>query len=170
MNKPMKNVSWRKYLLTLDIVNDITNSKKSYRHGVKWIPISRIAQQYYCEMKVELSYKYGDVETKDKKKGKEIHGQVLAMEKADPQTLVERISTKEIYSTSFPLIAEIEGIIILGIPDLIVFHKEKPVYLVELKTTKSHSFRIWSNEVVQVKIYALALEHIGFDCSNLILW
>lgn len=55
---------WKEYLLNLlSIVDRIKRRDIEYKHGLKIIPISRIAQQYYCELKVENTFKFGELET-----------------------------------------------------------------------------------------------------------
>ncbi len=56
-----------------------------------------------------------------------------------------------------------------GIPDVVLFVNSKPLFLIELKTTGGDVRKIWRDEIVQVKAYALSLDLMGFDCSKLSL-
>lgn len=48
-----------------------------------------------------------------------------------------------------------------------VFVSGKPVFLIELKTTRGNPSRLYRDEVVQAKTYGLLLNLMGFDCSKL---
>jgi len=158
---------WKRYLLNFDkIVQSVKDSNVTYRHGVKAIPISRIAQQYYCEYKVDLSYRFGDVSTPEKERGKLLHDIALHGEKIDMKDLVKEITNTEIIVSNFPIVTKIYGEYVCGVADAVVFAYGFPIYVVELKTSRKRR-RIFYNEVFQAELYALALQYIGFDCNYL---
>lgn len=50
------------------------------------------------------------------------------------------------------------GLRIVGMPDHIVWSEGKPLWLVELKTTRGNLGSLWPDQANQVRIYALLLE------------
>jgi hypothetical protein len=143
----------------------ITNVK--FRHGTHFIPASSIAEQYYCEQKVEMSYTVGDIETETKVEGRVIHDALLKMEKTTLENLIRSIQTKDFYIARFPIFARFSDVILAGVPDAIVFMKGVPVSIIELKTTSGNVSHLWRHEKVQVGVYGLILDQMGFDCSKL---
>lgn len=139
------------------------------RHGLTQVPISRIAKQYYCELKVDHEFTLGEMITPVTELGEELHQGLIenAMPKASPEQLVESIETAEAVVASFRLVAKVGGLPIVGFPDAIVFSKSKPLFVIELKTTQGDIRRVFRDQVVQAKLYGLALDHMSFDCSSL---
>ena len=66
---------------------------------------SLIAEQYYCEEKVELKLVRGDVSTPEMSEGERIHEEVLAMKPARLEELVAGIVSGRRYGCRFPLLA-----------------------------------------------------------------
>ena len=54
-------MSWEEKLRKLREI--VLFSSAKYRHGLPIVPVSSIAEQYYCEVKVDLKYKIGDNDT-----------------------------------------------------------------------------------------------------------
>jgi hypothetical protein len=46
---------------------------QTFRHGITMVPTSGIAQQFYCEQKVEMEYLHGEIETEAKTEGERLH-------------------------------------------------------------------------------------------------
>jgi len=128
---------------------------------------SLIAEQYYCEEKVELKLVRGDVSTPEMCEGERIHEEVLAMKPARLEELVAGIVSGRRYGCRFPLLAEVEGVPVAGVPDLLVFESGRPVEVIELKTTKRIPSYPWKANKVQALVYGLLLDLMGFDCSGL---
>jgi len=137
-----------------------------FRHNLPFIPVSSIAAQYYCELKVDHEYTHGEVPSEAKQEGSTLHDQLLEMESTTRENLIQQVKERPICIASFLIGAKINGLTIAGIPDAIVFVKGKPTILLELKTTK-RELRLWKDQEVQAKTYALLLERMGFDCSSL---
>lgn len=140
---------------------------QSFRHGISMVPASGIARQYYCEQKVEMEYLHGEIETEAKTEGDRLHEQLIQMTKTTRDDLIKNIKRRKILVASFPIFAKFSGLIIVGVPDAIVFLKSIPTYLIELKTTKGDASRLWKAQLLQAQIYGLILEEMGFDCSRL---
>ena len=140
---------------------------QSFRHGISMVPTSGIAGQYYCEQKVEMEYLHGEIETEAKTEGEILHKQMIQMTKTTLGNLIKNIKKRKILVASFPIFARFSGLVIAGVPDAVVFLKGTPMYLIELKTTKGDTSRLWKDQLVQVGTYGLILEEMGFDCSKL---
>jgi len=151
----------------LKIMEELASESERFRHGLSLIPASRIASQYYCEQKVEMEYTTGAIETEAKTRGEEIHESLLKMRKTTLKEIIDGIQKERVYVASFPIVAEFSNIMLAGIPDLIVFVKGQPAFIVELKTTEGDVSKLWRDQVVQAKVYGLILEEMGFDCSRL---
>jgi CRISPR/Cas system-associated exonuclease Cas4 (RecB family) len=131
------------------------------------VPASGIAEQYYCEQKVELEYIHGRVETESKREGQEFHEQLIKMRKAALKDIIEGIKHKKLFVASFPIVASFSLLVLVGIPDAVVFVRGVPALLIELKTTRGDTSCLWDDQLVQARTYGLILEEMGFDCSKL---
>jgi len=141
--------------------------KTDLRFGLSWVPISSLAEQFYCEAKVDFEYKFGRVPTPAKEEGTKLHDDIIEMEPTTPKDLVRSITRQPTCLCTFPVYARIEDIAILGIPDAVLFKRSRPSHLIELKTTSGDVGRLWRDQAVQVKAYGLALEFMGFKCESL---
>jgi len=171
IDEMLKNSVKRRLLDRNKIIEEILQRDVEYRHGVKAIKVSDIAQQYFCEAKVENKYIRGEIETEEKKEGKEIHELMLTAEEEELELekLAEEIATnpwKEV--VGLLLISKIDGCYVIGEPDLVVFSYGEPEFIIEIKTT-SRCLRIWNNEVVQARMYGLLLHSMRFDTKGLTL-
>ncbi|MEM3803777.1 MAG: PD-(D/E)XK nuclease family protein [Conexivisphaerales archaeon] len=88
------------------------------------------------------------------------------MEKISAEELVNRIKSGKLTIASFPLFAELAGMLVAGIPDAVVFMHSKPLLVIELKTTKHNVTRMWKDQKIQLLIYAALLERMGFDLNS----
>ncbi len=143
----------------------LLNKGVEVRHGKKNVAISEIAQQFFCEMKVHLKYTSGDVESDETKVGKEIHMELLKGQKMMLDETLSKIHAGEpLHVSNFPVIALVDGVVITGIVDAVLFRESRPEYIVELKTGRG--LKVFKDNFVQVRAYTLALERMGFDCSE----
>ena len=131
------------------------------------IGASDVADQFFCEKKVEMRYTYGKIETLEKIRGAQAHEKLLeGMAKIDLADLWKKIyAAKPLYVSEMFLLARYKEIILAGVPDAIVFNSGVPIVLFEYKFTRatqpSNSHRI------QVRTYGLLLQSMGFDTKKL---
>jgi hypothetical protein len=156
-----------KWINSLLHTEELLETGVKLRHGIHFIPASGIAEQYYCEQKVEMSYTVGDIVTEAKAEGKALHETLLQMGKTTRESLVRNIQMKGLYIVRFPILARFSGLILAGVPDAIVFVRGRPAFIIELKTTGGDVSRLWRDEKVQVRVYGLILDQMAFDCSRL---
>jgi len=83
--------------------NPIPKSSVKLRHNLDFVRISDIAEQYYCEQKVELSFKIGEIDTHRKQIGAQIHEELIPMEKAEREHVLREIESRPSYICSIPL-------------------------------------------------------------------
>lgn len=152
---------------SLNNYKELLKRDQSFRHGISMVPTSGIARQYYCEQKVEMEYLHGEIETEAKTEGEMLHERLVQMRKTSLNDLIKSIKKRKILIASFLILARFSNLIIAGVPDALVFLKGRPTYLIELKTTKGDTSRLWRDQLIQARVYGLILEEMGFDCSKL---
>lgn len=141
--------------------------EREFRNKVRAVSASAIGGQFFCEMKVELDHIHGEVQTEEKREGDVLHEELLAMKKATIEKIIEGIEKKKIYTASFPMVAKFGDVTLAGVPDAIVFMSGKPVYVIELKTTRGDTAIVYDGQKAQADIYGFLLDLAGLDCSNL---
>jgi predicted RecB family nuclease len=146
---------------------ELLQAGQSFRHGISIVPTSGIAEQFYCEQKVEMEYIHGEIETEAKTEGERLHEQLIQMTKTTRADLITSIKREKVLVASFPIYAKYAGLVIVGVPDAVVFLKGIPSHLIELKTTKGDTSVLWRDQLLQAQVYGLILDEMGFDCSKL---
>lgn len=141
--------------------------KGEFRNGARAVPASSIGVQYFCEVKLDQSYIHGEIETEEKAEGEVLHEELLAMEPTTRKTLLQDIEKRRLVVASFPLAAEAEGLVLVGVPDAVIFQKGKPTHVIELKTTRGDASILYDSQRAQTTIYGLLLDQVGFDCADL---
>jgi PD-(D/E)XK nuclease superfamily len=159
------STSWQDNLRSVD--RESLASKIPLRFGLPWVPVSSIAQQFYCEVKVDHEYRFGKIPTPEKEEGTMLHEEIITMKPTTPSDLVRSIEKEPICLCTFPVFGKVDDLPIFGIPDAVLFRKSVLSHLIELKTTNGDVSRLWRDQAVQVKAYALALDLMGFDCAKL---
>ena len=137
------------------------------RFNQTYVRASEIAEQYYCEKKVDLTRQYGRVETETKRQGSEGHESLQAesIEVERTEMLEEIFSGGSIIVQELPLLAEHRGVVLAGQPDAVIFKDGLPVALLEVKFSNSpFPYRSYH---VQARIYGKILDGAGFDTSDL---
>jgi PD-(D/E)XK nuclease superfamily len=138
-----------------------------FRHGSAFVAVSDIAEQFYCEYKVENEFAFGEVPTEAKETGTELHDELIPQVSITKEQFVKLVERKEPSFAVLRVWGNVGGLRIVGIPDHIVWAEGRPLWLVELKTTKGDPGSLWPDQESQIRIYGLLLELMGFDCSRL---
>jgi len=132
-----------------------------------FVTASQIAEQYFCEKKLEMVYERGEIETEPKRTGSEGHETLQA--ESIPSTWEEVfqkvMSGGAVVAQELPLIARHDGLVLAGRPDIVVFKDRQPLLILECKFTKSRTPQ--NSHHVQAGVYAKLLENMGFDSSQL---
>jgi CRISPR/Cas system-associated exonuclease Cas4 (RecB family) len=152
-----------------ELVEEVSGRKPDLRFECAFVRASDVAQQYFCEKKVEMQYIYGRVETEAKSLGIEAHENLLA----DTTEIEAAKLWQEIYGKApvtvheMPLMAKFKNIILVGVPDSVLYVNGFPTVLFEYKFSKRGT--IFDSYQVQAQTYGFLLRNAGFDVSRLFL-
>ena len=118
-------------------------------------------------MKIEFDEKYQPEISHEQSNGKTIHDLLVPMKEESTENIIKKIeSGKEVVvqlGTNFIY----KGVVIVGKHDGAYFQNGKPLYLFEIKSTRRNINNVYPSEKNQAYLYALALENMGFDTSQL---
>jgi CRISPR/Cas system-associated exonuclease Cas4 (RecB family) len=138
-----------------------------FKHGVSFVAVSSIAEQYYCEYKLENEFALGEIPTETKESGTTLHDELMPTERISREEFVKLVSKKEPTFAVLEVWGSVEGLKVVGVPDHIIWSEGKPIWVVELKTTRGDPNPLWEDQENQVRVYGLLLERMGFDCSKM---
>jgi hypothetical protein len=145
----------------------LESGKSEFKHGASFVAVSSIAEQYYCEYKLENEFALGEVPTEAKEAGTALHDELIPMEKISRREFTKLVSGEEPSLAVLNVWGTTGGLRVVGTPDHIIWSKGKPLWVVELKTTRGDPTPLWEDQENQVRIYGLLLELMGFDCSGM---
>jgi len=138
-----------------------------FRHGASFVAVSSIAEQYYCEYKLENEFALGEVPTETKETGTALHDELMPTERISREEFAKLVSKKEPTLGVLGVWGSAAGLKVVGEPDHIIWTDGKPLWVVELKTTRGDPAPLWEDQENQVRIYGLLLDRMGFDCSEM---
>lgn len=137
------------------------------RFGRSVVVASDIAEQFYCEKKVEMEFLHGEIETEAKNIGTEAH-----MKLAEDSVKVKRdelwrkiYGIKPVFALEILLLAKYNNVILAGKPDSVLFTRGFPLIVFEYKF--SRSIVAYPSYHVQAQTYGVLLGNMGFDTSRL---
>lgn len=135
----------------------------------KTIPVSTIAQQWYCEKQVDLSIKYPGIQESSPftESGKIGHAELESQSKSyTDEEVEEHVSKgKPISIAERPLSTTYKTWTIMGKPDYVEFRGKKAKLLIEFKFSRTG--RIFDSYIIQLNMYGFLLDRNGFDTSEL---
>jgi len=143
------------------------SGKPEYRHDTAFVAVSAISGQFYCEYKVENEFAFGEIPTEAKDTGTVLHDELIPQEAITKDQFVKLVERKRPSFAVLGVWGSVGGLRITGMPDYMVWSEGRPLWLVELKTTKGDPSSLWPDQMVQIRIYSLLLNLMGFDCSRL---
>jgi len=143
------------------------SGREEFRHGVSFVAVSSIAEQYYCEYKLENEFSLGEIPTEAKDSGTALHAELMPTERISREEFAELVSRKEPTLGVLDVWGSAGGLKVVGEPDHIVWSQGKPLWVIELKTTRGDPSPLWEDQESQVRIYGLLLDRMGFDCSKM---
>lgn len=138
-----------------------------FRHGASFVAVSSIAEQYYCEYKLENEFALGEIPTETKESGTSLHDELMPTERINREEFIKLVSNKEPTLAVLGVWGSAGGLKVVGVPDHIIWSGGKPMWVVELKTTKGDPSPLWEDQEIQVRVYGLLLDRMGFDCSKM---
>ncbi len=141
------------------------SGKGEFRHGTPFVAVSSIAEQYYCEYKLENEFELGEIPTETKDSGTALHAELMPTEKVTKEEFAKLVGGREPSLAVLGVWGSVGPLRLVGEPDHIVWRKGRPLWVVELKTTRGDPAPLWEDQENQVRIYGLLLDRMGFDCS-----
>lgn len=163
---------WKRQLEEYNnLVEEITQIKKGttdLKFDRATIRASDIAEQYYCEKKVEMENIHGEIETEIKNLGTEAHEKLLegSEEVSREQLWQDLYQKKPVLAQEMLLLAKYKDIILSGKPDSVLFCNGFPLVVFEYKFSRSRKDYLTYH--VQARTYGILLRNMGFDTSNLL--
>ena len=143
------------------------SGRGEFRLGTSFVPVSSIAEQYYCEYKLENEFALGEVPTEAKDSGTALHDELMPTERISKEEFARLVGRREPSLAVLGVWGPSAGLKVVGIPDHVIWSGGRPLWVVELKTTKGDPAPLWEDQESQVRIYGLLLERMGFDCSGM---
>jgi CRISPR/Cas system-associated exonuclease Cas4 (RecB family) len=168
MTKPLELPEWqKKYNTQLSILNEIKENQDLLRFDRKYVIISDISSQYYCEKKVELRYVHGDIDTEEKLLGREGHDEIAQeFVEITVQEGWKQIFTSPRFTLSESLFfAKYKDLYLIFKPDSVLFIDGVPRMLIEFKFSRYK--RPFISHHVQLQAEGYLLKKLGFDASSL---
>jgi len=167
MKKPYERLLFEQEQLYQDAVTKQQQGETNVRFGRPWVSASRIAEQYYCEQKVELHLQLGEIPTEEKQRGTDAHEELTAEAiETSRAELFERIYSDQVTVAQEMLVmSRFRDLVLLGQVDAVVFRKGQALMLFEFKFSRSKI--PYNGYHVQAKVYGKILEGMGLDVSNL---
>jgi hypothetical protein len=143
------------------------SARPDLRHNIPFVAVSSIASQFYCEYKIENEFAVGEIPTEAKETGTSLHDELMPTVAITRSEFAKMVSRKKPSLGVLRVWGAAQGIRLVGMPDHIVWAEGRPLWLVELKTTRGDPSPLWEDQENQVRIYGLLLELMGFDCSKM---
>ena len=137
------------------------------RFGRKVVAASDVAEQFFCERKVEMQYLHGEIETEAKMVGTEAHEKLLeGSVQVEREQLWQRIYGRiPVFALEALFFAKFDDVIVAGKPDSVLFRNGLPLVVLEHKFSKK--MVDYETYHIQARIYGLLLNNIGFDTKHL---
>ena len=143
------------------------SGRGEFRHGTSFVAVSSIAEQYYCEYKLENEFAVGEIPTEAKDSGTALHDELMPTEKISQKEFAKLVSKEEPTLAVLGVWGSAGRLKVVGVPDHIIWSQSKPLWVVELKTTKGDPSPLWEDQENQARVYGLLLEKMGFDCTGM---
>lgn len=151
-----------------EIVKEIAGGERGeLRFGARFLSVSEIATQYYCEKKVEMERRFRREETPEMRIGRQAHELLLKdAVKAKREQVLNKIYLGEpVQLREMILLGKHKDVIIAGIADAVLFLRRYPLLLVEYKfSSRQVPFH---DHHVQARLYCYLLNLMGWDTSRL---
>jgi Type I restriction enzyme R protein N terminus (HSDR_N). len=119
------------------------------RFGRSYITVSEIAQQFFCEYKLHMAIIEGKVETPSMEVGIVIHDEVFKGKSVDATEFLDIVRNNPVVIATLPLVVGIGDVVIVGIPDAVLFINGIAKAVIELKTSNKWLEQGFRDENVQ---------------------
>ena len=139
---------------------------RELRFNRSYITVSELAQQLYCEYKIDLAHREGKIETEEKVIGTQIHEEVFRGRRVSIEDIVQLVLERETLLFTMPLALVYRGVPIVGIPDALLAERGLISAVIELKTTSRWLSKVFPCEYFQANLYAYMLRKWGLTSSD----
>jgi len=143
------------------------SGRGEFRHYTSFVSVSSIAEQYYCEYKLENEFALGEIPTEAKDTGTALHDELMPTERITREEFAKLVGRRKPSLAVLRVWGLAGGLKVVGIPDHIIWASGRPLWVVELKTTRGDPSLLWEDQEYQVRIYGLLINRMGFDCSRM---
>lgn len=139
-------------------------------HGLSAVGISTVAGQWYCEKKVDLSFRHREIPIGSPALASGVEGHEALSRDAEPvsaeafEEALRRGETVTLQESGFE--GRYLGVSILGVPDLVTFQGRSGRLLLEFKFSRRRALFI--DRSVQAQLYGWLLEQSGYETDRLI--
>ncbi len=150
----------------MELIRKAQSSNGNLRFDKNYVIASEIAEQFYCEEKLDLEYAIGKVETEVMREGTQLHEKITEdYLKVSYKEVWENIITCPNYGIAeMSFFAEYKEILV-GKPDFVMFENGDPLLLFEYKFSKYK--QPFPSYEVQGKTYGFILNQLGFNTDSL---
>jgi CRISPR/Cas system-associated exonuclease Cas4 (RecB family) len=162
---------WKSQLSAFDTLlkqlRDQQGKSSKLRFNRSIIIASDIAEQFYCEKKVEMEYLHGEVETEAKNIGTEAHENLTEDSvRVKREELWRKIhGAKPVFALEMFILARHDNVVLGGKPDSVLFMRGFPLVVFEYKFSRSSvDYRSYH---VQAQTYGVLLGNMVFDTRRL---
>lgn len=138
------------------------------RHGRRLVGVSTLASQWYCELKIELRHLHPEIRVRSAALdlGTEAHERLSAGATVISRDEFEKDVAlgKELFLQESRFEAEIEGVPLVGVPDLVHLQGRRCDLVLEMKFSRRST--LYLDRYIQAQSYALLLARNGFDLGR----
>ncbi len=149
------------YLVSLTQLFEADRGKLRFERST--IAASDVAEQFFCEKKVEMQYLHGEIESEAKLVGAEAHERLLEDSvRVKREEMWQSIYGKDpVLALETLFFARVKDVVIAGKPDSVLFRDGYPLVVFEYKFSKNPT--AYTTHHVQARTYGLLLENAGFN-------
>jgi len=157
------------------LYNDITAGRvqaNGLRFNRTYITVSELAQQLYCEHKIDLAHREGKIETEEKAVGAQIHEEIFQGKSVTIDDIIDLLLSRDRLLFTMPIAIVYKDVPVVGIPDAILSERGTVTAVIELKTTARWLEKIFMCEYFQANLYAYILNSWNLtsrDCKIIIV-
>jgi len=138
------------------------------RHGRRQVGVSTLASQWYCELKIDLKHLHPEIRALSPALdlGTEGHERLSAGARPITREDFEKdvAEGRELYLQESRFEAVIDGVPVIGVPDLVHLQGRRCDLVLEMKFSRRPA--LYVDRYVQAQTYGLLLAQNGFDMAR----
>jgi hypothetical protein len=95
----------------------LESGSNEFRHETSFVAVSSIAEQYYCEYKLENEYALGEIPTEAKDSGTALHDELMPMEKVSREGFAKHVGGRKPALGVIHVWGSVSGLKLVGTPE-----------------------------------------------------